>query len=221
MPALKDMNQLAYQFYYERNLPHLQPPGATLFITFRLAESIPVAIQQQLHAQTDALKTTLSTIGDPDKREEFASQAQRRLFGKWDSVLNMAKFGPTWLREPQIAKLVSESLHYRDTRVYTLHAFCIMPNHVHIIFTPLRETENSYYAMAKIMQSLKGYTAHEANRILGRLGAFWQHESYDHVIRSAAEERRILQYVLNNPVKAGLAQDWSEWPWSYCSPEAN
>ena len=215
------MNRLDYQFYYERNLPHLQPPGATLFITFRLAGSIPVDAQQRLHAETVALKTALSSIADPDERREFASEGQRRLLGKWDSVLNRAQFGPTWLRDARIAQLVSESLHYRDARFYTLLAFCIMPNHVHVIFTPLRESEDTYYSMAKIMQSLKGYTAYKANRILGRRGAFWQHESYDHVVRSAAEGRRILNYVLNNPVKAGLVQDWSEWPWSYCSPEAN
>ncbi len=215
------MNRLDYQFYYERNLPHLQPPGATLFITFRLADSIPVAIRRKLRAETIALKARLSTIADPDERREFASEGQRRLLGKWDSVLNMAQFGPTWLRDPRIARLVSDSLHYRHNRVYTLHAFCIMPNHVHVVFTPLPESEGTYYSMAKIMQSLKGYTAYQANRILGRRGAFWQHESFDHVVRSAAEGQRILNYVLNNPVKAGLVQDWSEWPWSYCSPEAN
>ncbi|HQK15514.1 MAG TPA: transposase [Anaerolineae bacterium] len=215
------MNRLDYQFYYERNLPHLQPPGATLFITFRLAGSMPVDVQKRLRAETIALKAALSNIADPDERREFASEGQRRLFGKWDSILNRASFGPTWLRDARITQLVSESLHYRDTRFYTLLAFCIMPNHVHVIFTPLRESEDTYYSMAKIMQSLKGYTAYKANRILGRRGAFWQHESYDHVVRSAAEGRRILNYVLNNPVKAGLVQDWSEWPWSYCSPEAN
>lgn len=215
------MNRLAYQFYYERNLPHLQPPGATLFITFRLAGSIPVAAQHKLRAETVALKAKLLTIDDPGERQEFASQEQRRLLGKWDSVLNMAQFGPTWLRDARIAQLVSESLHYRDARFYTLLAFCIMPNHVHVVFTPLRESEDTYYSMAKIMQSLKGYTAYQANRILGQQGAFWQHESFDHVVRSAAEGQRILNYVLNNPVKAELVQDWSEWPWNYCSPEAN
>ncbi len=93
------MSRLDYQFYYERNLPHLQPPGATLFITFRLTGSIPVNVQRQLHAETVALKAALSNIADPDERREFASEEQRRLFGKWDSVLNTMQFGPTWLRD--------------------------------------------------------------------------------------------------------------------------
>jgi REP-associated tyrosine transposase len=65
------------------------------------------------------------------------------------------------------------------------------------------------------MKSLKGFTAWECNRALGRKGTFWQQESYDHVIRDSAEFQRIVRYVLNNPVKAGLVKDWREWKWNY------
>ena len=65
------------------------------------------------------------------------------------------------------------------------------------------------------MQSLKGYTARKANLLLERSGVFWQPESYDHVIRDANEWRRIITYVLNNPVKAGLVDTWEKWQWSY------
>ena len=62
---------------------------------------------------------------------------------------------------------------------------------------------------------LKGYTARKANGLLSRTGAFWQRESYDHVIRDANEWQRIVIYVLNNPVKAGLVDTWEEWKWNY------
>ena len=65
------------------------------------------------------------------------------------------------------------------------------------------------------MQSLKGYTARKANHILGRSGAFWHHESYDHCVRNPNEWQRIVSYVLNNPVKAGLVDEWENWRWSY------
>ena len=65
------------------------------------------------------------------------------------------------------------------------------------------------------MQSLKGYTARKANQLLGRSGAFWHHESYDHCVRNSNEWRRIVNYVLNNPVKAGLVDEWEKWRWSY------
>ncbi len=77
----------------------------------------------------------------------------------------------------------------------------------------VNRTTTSLY---RTLQSLKAYTAREANDVLHRAGAFWQHESYDHVIRDGKEMDRIVWYVLNNPVKAGLVQDWKIWKWTYC-----
>lgn len=65
------------------------------------------------------------------------------------------------------------------------------------------------------MHSLKRHTAQQANQVLGRSGIFWAHESFDHYIRDGAERRRIIEYVLQNPVKAGLAKRWQDWPWNY------
>ena len=105
-------------------------------------------------------------------------------------------------------------------------------NHVHVVFTPLpmrsSKTDNTtqtnslcYNTLSTIMQSLKGYTARKANLLLGRSGPFWQHESYDHVIRDPSEWQRIVTYVLNNPVKAGLVDTWEKWQWSYCRLESS
>ena len=69
--------------------------------------------------------------------------------------------------------------------------------------------------VSKIMESLKGYTARKCNKALHRSGAFWQTESYDHVVRDGTEFDRIVNYVLNNPVKAGLVSEWQQWKWSY------
>ena len=98
-----------------------------------------------------------------------------------------------------------------------------MANHVHVVFAPLaiqpsgEAQTNSlrYNTLASIMQSLKGYTARKANRLLGRSGAFWHHESYDRSARNISEWQRVVTYVLNNPVKAGLIKDWQEWRWSF------
>jgi len=115
--------------------------------------------------------------------------------------------------------LVAEALHYRDGKVYGLDAYCIMPNHVHVVFTPLPEGADSYCAVSTIMHSLKRHTAHQANRVLGRQGTFWQGESYDHVVRDEEELHRIITYVLNNPVKGGLVQIRDDWRWKYCKYE--
>ena len=96
-----------------------------------------------------------------------------------------------------------------------------MPNHAHAVFEPLCESggtlecHSDILPLIKIMQSFKRHTARKANLFLGRQGAFWQDESYDHAIRDEGEFERVVRYVLENPVNAGLVSDWEAWPWSY------
>lgn len=88
-----------------------------------------------------------------------------------------------------------------------------MANHVHLV---VQLPENAAFSAARMMQRLKGRTAMAANKLLGRQGqAFWQHESYDHVVRSGEEQARVVAYAVNNPVKAGLVEDWTQWPYTY------
>jgi putative transposase len=129
--------------------------------------------------------------------------------------LDISSSGPRWLADPRIAAVVVEALHHRSERVYDLLAFCVMPNHVHLVCTPLQREDGTYHALHRILQSLKRHTARQANKTLKRQGAFWQAESYDHIVRDTDELARIVQYVINNPVKAGLASDWEAWPWTY------
>ncbi len=93
-----------------------------------------------------------------------------------------------------------------------------MPNHVHVVFEILRRSERRS-DLPSIMQSLKSRTARQANILLGREGAFWQDESYDHVIRDNDEYLRVINYVLENPVKARLVSKWDDWQWTYCKPD--
>jgi len=69
------------------------------------------------------------------------------------------------------------------------------------------------------MHNIQRNSANHADKVLGRTGAFWQHENYDHFARDEKELERIIKYVLHNPVEAGLTNDWSKWKWSYCKHE--
>jgi putative transposase len=210
-------NNFTYQLKYHRHLPHIQPQGATLFITFRLADSIPLAVREKLRQEKAQIEARLRRLTDPAERTRVAYREQRRLFGKWDQALDCNRRGPHWLRRPDVAQLVVDELHRLDKQHYLMDAFCVMPNHVHLVFTPLTDENGQYYALSRLMQTIKGRTAIQANQCLHRRGQFWQHESYDHVVRDDAEWRRIVQYVLNNPVKAGLISCWEDWPWTYLS----
>jgi REP element-mobilizing transposase RayT len=199
------------KLFYRRHLPHYQPQGATFFVTWRLHGSLPRQALEVLREKGRQAEAT----GKWREEEIFLGPNTR--FGLWDSVLDEALAGPVWLRDPRIAEVVKGSLHNLDGRKYHLIAFCIMPNHVHLVLTPLpiQGAGQSYHFLPGILQSLKGYTARRANQILGRTGPFWQDESYDHVVRDEEELRRVVRYVIYNPVKAGLVEFFEDWRWSY------
>jgi len=212
--------------FYRRHLPHWQPRDAVYFVTFRLKNSLPIEVIKSLKEAREHTKAVLEEFPESE-REGRNYLEERRYFGKWDSYLDKAEFGPRWLSQPEIAGIIKEALHYRDGKVFDLHAFCIMSNHVHVVFEPLsrsgwqpdRDGSEYHSDLRKIMQSLKRHTARQANIMLGREGAFWQDESYDHVIRDNEEYVRIVNYVLENPVKAGLVSQWDQWQWTYCKPD--
>jgi REP element-mobilizing transposase RayT len=114
-----------------------------------------------------------------------------------------------WLNDTRVARHVAEAIRNGESekRFYELQAWVIMPNHVHVLLLPR-------VAPARITHWLKGKTAMEANLLLGRTGAFWQHESYDHWVRNEREFNRIVAYIEENPVSAGLAAAVEDWPWS-------
>jgi len=205
-------------FYY-RHRPHIQPPGATIFVTFRLHGSLPRKKIEELKEEYEKLKElTSQAILKGSKKQTYEKYylKQKQLIGKYDDYLHKSTTGPHYLKEKKIAQLVCSSIKYWDGTKYDLLAYTVMSNHVHIVFTPLNKEDGDYHSLESIMHSIKSYTATEANKILGRKGKpFWEHESFDHYSRSNEETERIVQYVLYNPVKAGLVETWQEWPWSY------
>ncbi len=114
-----------------------------------------------------------------------------------------------WLSDTRVAQQVADAIRAGESqkRLYERQAWVIMPNHVHMLMLPL-------VAVPQITHWLKGKTAMEANLLLGRTGAFWQHESYDHWVRNEREFNRIVLYIEENPVLAGLAATAEDWPWS-------
>ncbi|MGD0497347.1 MAG: transposase [Bryobacteraceae bacterium] len=125
-----------------------------------------------------------------------------------DLLLGNASTGPVYLRRPEIARMLVEALSYHDERLghYHLHHYVVMANHVHLLITPRVQ-------VSRLMQSLKRFTAREANRMLGLTGQpFWQDESYDRLVRDAREFQQIARYIEMNPVQAGVALAPEDFP---------
>ena len=174
--------------YYARNLPHWQPEGASIFLTWCL------------HGSHGAIR----------RRERLEAS---KPFAEIDRQLDEARIGPVWLKNPAVAECVEQALYFGEQKLqlYSLTAHCIMPNHVHAVVLPK-------VPLARLTKPIKGFTARTANEILGRTGErFWQDESYDRWIRGGQELHKIIAYVEKNPVMAGLVATIDEWPWSSAS----
>ena len=205
---------MEYQTRYRRKLPHIQSRNTPIFLTFRLAGSRPKHVLKSLRAEQEKETRRIDhTVVSPSDRRTFFQEIRRQIFLKWDRVLDKNEAGPSWLGAPAVADLVREAIEYRHPEQDELICYTIMPNHVHQIIIHFREDKPLY----KIMGELLSFTGKMANRHLKQDGAFWQSESFDHVIRHGRLSQTI-SYILNNPVKAGLVRQWQDWPYSWVNP---
>jgi len=176
---------------YNRRLPHWDVTGKRMFVTFRLHGSLPA-----------------SRTFPP------AGLTHGQAFAAMDRLLDHPRSGPVYLSQPAIADMVIDVLHAGESRFarYELHSFVVMPNHVHLLATPRVPAK-------EWLGPLKGFTGHEAIRILNQAGnPFWQDESYEHLIRNDEEFARVRRYIEWNPVKAGLAAFQKEFVFSSAAP---
>jgi putative transposase len=177
--------------FYRRHLPHWQKNGSALFITWRLYGSLPAQIFRDIRTNANAGKQ----------------------FALLDRELDKASYGPIWLKDARLAQAVVNSLHFGEhpLDLYSLSAYVVMANHVHILLWPKAFLE-------RITKCLKSHTSRECNKMLGITGEkFWQDESFDHAVRTEEEFYRIKRYIELNPVKAGLVSSPEDWPWSSAS----
>ena len=172
---------------YRRRLPHVFETDKPIFLTWRLFGSLPAC-----------------------RSFPGGTLSSGKQFAMLDRLLDEARAGPFYLRQPALAELVVDAIHYNERILghYVLHAYVVMPNHVHLLISPR-------VAVPALTKSLKGITALRANALLKRVGnPFWQRESYDHEVRSEVEMERIRSYIERNPVKARLVAEPSQYRWS-------
>jgi len=159
------------------------------------------------------LAREISTLSEVEQQKRRV-QNYKKLFARIDATLDKASSGPLWLAKTEIASLVENTLLSKYASLYKLWAYVVMANHIHLLLTP-KPSADSFFPVRMILQRVKGYTAHEANRILGRTGEpFWQDESFDHWPRDEDEFMRIVAYIENNPVKAGRVKRPEDWRYS-------
>ena len=168
-------------------LPHLYKEGGSYFVTFRLRDAVTPAYERIL--ELDRMTWV----------KPFSKVNAAKISSACDAPLRL---GSCVLGQSAVARIVQDALlHFADVR-YQLPAWCVMPNHVHVIFTPWQD-----FGPSDILHSWKSFTAKRAKELVQGDGSFWQREYYDHLLRSVGEFERAVRYVLENPVKARL-REW-------------
>ena len=177
-----------HKFWHSRGyLPHCDTPGLLQAITFRLADSLPAKVLDRLQ----------ETGNEVEKLKQI------------ESLLD-AGYGACWLKQPAVADIVEDALLHWDGQHYRLLAWCVMPNHVHVLI----ETREGW-PLSGILHGWKSFTAKTINLHLGRTGAVWMRDYFDRYIRDDQHLVATIAYINGNPVKAGLVQN--EWEWQHSS----
>jgi putative transposase len=191
---------------YRRHLPHQIPEDTPIFLTWNLKGALPQEVLIRLQENRQRSRRGFSGIKNvsPKQGTIFPTAA----FELVERHLDFAKSGPLDLKEPGAAQIVENAILFGAADRHELFAWCVMANHVHVLIKPV-------WTLPRITQGIKGFTAHEINILQSRRGrVFWQDESYDHWVRDEEELHRIIAYIENNPVAAGLCACPEDWFWS-------
>jgi len=208
--------------FSRRHLPHYDLKRSTYFVTACLAGSIPAAGLHNIRRR----KAELAGRACPTDVSPtcWRSQAQSESFEISEDWLDSGS-GSQWLKDQRLAAIVRDELLRDAGDRYALHAYVIMPSHFHCVFTPgphwdagsIGGEASRGSPRSAIVRLIKGRSALACNRVLRRVGAFWQNESYDRVVRDSQEFEQFVNYVEFNPVKAGLCRRPEEWEFSSAS----
>lgn len=207
---------MAMERIRRRRLPHWEVVGAAYFVTTCLEGSIPATGQLDIAKYRKSLEER-ERPKDTTKMD-WTLHCRKLVFARMDRWLDLDP-AVRHLSDPALAQIVVDGMFHFAGERYELLAFVVMPSHIHWVFRPLAAwvatiDESIRSARERILQSLNRHTSLECNKLLRLLGSFWQHESYDHWVRDSDELERIILYIENNPVKAGIVSSPDEFKFS-------
>ena len=208
------MNKLKFKSYYKRTLPHFQMNDGIYAITFRLAFSLPKGIVVKMKSEKKQYDEEVKKLNG-EKLKSYRHEFDKKYYDDFDNFIGKYNMSYDWLKQKECGEIIFDSILHWDEKRYKLYCFCIMSNHVHLLIKPLYDSDEICYSLSKILFSIKRYTAGKCNKVLGKKGQFWQHESYDHRIRNENDFYYQMNYILQNPVKAKLIKNWEDWPFVY------
>jgi leucyl-tRNA synthetase/REP element-mobilizing transposase RayT len=195
-PSSKTFDREAAVHQSQINLPHWSQDETACFVTWRTDDSLPrERVEQLAQERADFLSK------NPEPWSEEITQTYHQQFSdRIDEWLD-AGAGQCQLKQPALSKIVTEALSHFDGERYVLYAAVVLPNHVHVLFSP-----KAGHTVQDILHSWKSYTSKEIQKATGTTGVFWQKDYYDRLIRSEKHFDRVVDYIRDNPTKAGLRE---------------
>ncbi|MBI2425373.1 MAG: transposase [Candidatus Hydrogenedentes bacterium] len=181
--------------HHRRNLPHWQQGETWQFVTWRLADSLPQTKLEEWRSEKEAWLKRHPRPWDDAVELDY----HRTFSARVDEWLD-AGHGACVLKQPACAEVVAGALRHFDGVRYSMGAFVVMPNHVHVLFRPGPDQD-----LADILHSWKSYSAKTINKAIGKTGTLWQEEYWDRMIRNEAHLAACLQYIEDNPRRADLS----------------
>jgi REP element-mobilizing transposase RayT len=204
-------------YFHSRNLPHIHAGNTPIFITYRLNFTLPQKVMEQYKQLTEEWSQELECLSQEEKDIKLKEKGHR-FFDWFDRIIARSPDVPRLLHKDGIRQIIEESFKRFDGLRYTLLGYCIMPNHVHVLIYPLVQDDGNIFPIPHIVYTWKKYTAAAINKVLGKKGSLWQKESYDSLVRDENGLVQVLEYIVNNPVKAQLVEDWQDWKGTYVRP---
>jgi type I restriction enzyme R subunit len=175
-------------------LPHWQQGSAYLFVTWRLADSLPSALLRDWKVEREIWLSKHPFPWESSIWKEYNERFPLRMESWLDRGM-----GSCLLRQKGVRRIVCNALHFFDGERYRIFGFVVMPNHVHIVFQPIEG-----YLIEAIMHSWKSYTSKEVHKLTGGQGELWQRGYWDRLVRSQVHFDRCMRYMDKNPLSAGI-----------------
>ncbi|MCB5271692.1 MAG: transposase [Candidatus Cloacimonetes bacterium] len=198
---------------HRRYLPHYQEPGQIISLTWRLEGGLPQQIMATVQEMKVLMAKLISKPNEATKQEIYHKYHETIL--RYDAQLGKHKSAGLDLCQPKIASIITTAFHFYDAKLYDLHAFCVMPNHVHLLVRPKVQANGDFAHLSEIVRRLKSYTAKQIIATGIQTKTVWRADYFDRFIRDEKDYNFTVEYILNNPLKAELAERQRDWPFSF------
>jgi len=205
--------------FHRRHLPHFQQPGQEYFVTWCTKDAVPPKAMESYSKQLKEVRNQIDNAKSNNADDEIImelklkfSRTRKKYMKAFDDLLHLQTDLSINISKDDNTKAVINALCFWDGKKLENYAICAMPNHVHWVFRVYEKDENGEPVyLQDIMQSVKRFSANQINKLENRSGSVWHNESYDTTIRDNFHLYNAINYTINNPVKAGLVNNWREW----------